>query len=94
MDAQVFSGFMRSLRAVMNEITREDMCEKMLARNGLTAMQLGQVLDLFNNEITRLDVAKTAAPKVVNPQHALELSTKFNNSFSAEEFVEIYSGQH
>ncbi|MCU0700458.1 MAG: DUF4476 domain-containing protein [Myxococcaceae bacterium] len=94
MDAQVFSGFMRSLRAVMNEITREDMCEKMLARNGLTAMQLGQVLDLFNNEITRLDVAKTAASHVVNPQHALELSTKFNNSFSAEEFVEIYSGQH
>ncbi|MDX2011426.1 MAG: DUF4476 domain-containing protein [Myxococcaceae bacterium] len=94
MDAQVFSGFMRSLRAVMNELTREDMCEKMLARNGLTAMQLGQVLDLFNNEITRLDVAKTAASHVVNPQHALELSTKFNNSFSAEEFVEIYSGQH
>jgi hypothetical protein len=94
MDAQVFTGFMRSLRAVMNEITREDMCEKMLARNGLTAMQLGQLLDLFNNEITRLDVAKTAAPRVVNPQHALELSTKFNNSFNAEEFVEIYSGQH
>lgn len=94
MDAQVFSGFVTSLRSVMNEITREDMFEKMIARNGMTAMQLSQVLDLFNNEITRLDIAKTAATHVVNPQHALGLSTKFNNSFSAEEFVEVYSGQH
>ncbi|MCA2979472.1 MAG: DUF4476 domain-containing protein [Myxococcaceae bacterium] len=94
MDAQVFGGFMRSLRGVSNELTREDMCERMLARSGLTAMQLGQVLDLFSNELTRLDVAKQAAPRVVNPQHALELSTKFNNGFHAEEFVEVYTGQH
>ncbi len=94
MDATVFQGMMQSLRAVMNEITREDMFEKLIARNGMTAMQLSQVLDLYNNSITRLDIAKHAASHVVNPQHALGLSTKFNNSFQAEEFVEVYSGQH
>jgi len=31
---------------------------------------------------------------VVNPQHALGLSTKFGNNFYAEEFVEVYAGQH
>ncbi len=93
MDVAVFSGFMRSVRAVSNELTREDMCEKVIARNGLTALQLAQVLDLFNNEITRLDIARTAATHVVDPQHALGLSTKFNNSISAEEFVEVYAGQ-
>ncbi|MBM4776684.1 MAG: hypothetical protein GQE15_03185 [Archangiaceae bacterium] len=94
MDATVFNGMMTSLRNVMNEIVREDMFKNLIARNGRTAMQLSQVLDLFRNEITRLDIAKEAASHVVNPQHALGLSTKFSNSFSAEEFVEVYSGQH
>jgi len=94
MDATVFQGMIRSLRSVMNEITREDMFEKMIARNGMTAMQLSQVIDLYNNSITKLDIAKHAASHVVNPQHALGLSTKFQNSFQAEEFVEVYSEQH
>jgi hypothetical protein len=93
MDATVFQGMIQSLRAVTNEITREDMFEKLIARNGMTAMQLSSVLDLFNNSITKLEIAKLAASHVVNPQHALGLSTKFNNSFQAEEFVEIYSEQ-
>lgn len=93
MDATVFQGMVQSLRSVMNEITREEMFEKMIARNGLTAMQLSQVIDLYNNSITKLDIAKHAASHVVNPQHALGLSTKFNNSFQAEEFIEVYSAQ-
>ncbi len=94
MDATVFNGMMTSLRNVMNELVREDMFDKLISRNGLTALQLAQVLDLFRNEITRLDIAKKAANHVVNPQHALGLSTKFGNNFYAEEFVAVYSGQH
>ncbi len=93
MDAPSYQGLLASLRAVQNELVREDMFEKMIARNYLTAMQLGPVLDLFRNEITRMDVAKEAAPHVVNPQHAMTLSTKFPNNFYAEEFVEVYSNQ-
>jgi len=93
MDADTWRGFYQSLKSQPNEITREEMTEKMLKKNYLTAQQLGLVLDLFNNEITRLDVAKFAASHVVNPQHALGFSSKWNNSISAGEYTEIISEQ-
>ena len=93
MDADTWSGFYQSLKSQPNEITREEMTEKMLKKNYLTAKQLGLLLDLFNNEITRLDVAKFAASHVVNPQHALGFSSKWNNSISAGEYTEIISEQ-
>ncbi|MBN1209246.1 MAG: DUF4476 domain-containing protein [Myxococcaceae bacterium] len=93
MDAETFKGFLHSLRTQHNEILREEMSEKVLKRNYLTAAQLGLILDLFQNEITRLDVAKTAAPHVVNPQHALGFSSKWQNSISSEEYVELMSAQ-
>ncbi|MFP2956788.1 DUF4476 domain-containing protein [Myxococcus sp. 1LA] len=93
MDAETFLGFMQSLKSTRNELTREDMVEKVMNRAYLTAKQFGLVLDLFQNEITRLDVAKTAAPRVVNPQHALGFSSKWRNSISAEEYVELITQQ-
>lgn len=94
MDGATFHGVLKSLRAQRNTITREEMATKMLARNFLTAAQLGLVLDAFaDHGITQLDVAKMAAPNVVNPQHALAHSTKFQNSISAEEYVEVMSAQ-
>lgn len=94
MDAQVFGGLMASLRGVSSEFSRKDMFDRVIARNGVTAQQLGQVMDLFSSEFNKLDVAKAAAPKCTNPQHALGLSTKFSSTFNAQEFVEVYSGQH
>lgn len=93
MDAETFRGVMKSLKSTANEITRQEMAEKMFKRNYLTAVQFGQVLDLFNNEITRLEVAKTAAPHVVDPQHALGFSSKWNNSISGSEYVDLMSAQ-
>ena len=93
MDAEVWNGFYQSLKSQPNEITREEMTEKMLKKNYLTAKQLGLLLDLFPNEITRLDVAKFSASHVVNPQHALGFSSKWNNSISAGEYTEMISEQ-
>ncbi len=93
MDAETWRGFYQSLKSQPNEITREEMTEKMLKRNYLTAAQLGLLLDLFMNEITRLDVAKFAASHVVNPQHALGFSSKWQNSISAGEYTELISEQ-
>ena len=94
MDAATFNGVLKTLRAQRNTITREEMATKMLARNFLTAAQLGLIIDAFaDHGITQLDVAKAAAPNVVNPQHALSHSTKFTNSISAEEYVEVMSAQ-
>ncbi|RKH04054.1 DUF4476 domain-containing protein [Corallococcus carmarthensis] len=89
MDATTWSGFYQSLKSERNEIVRQEKAEKMLTRVYLTAAQFGMVLDLFNNEITRLEVAKVAAPHVVNPQHALGFSSKWRNSISGSEYTDI-----
>lgn len=93
MDAETFSGVLKSLKSTANELTREEMAEKMFRRNYLTAKQFGQVLDLFKNELTRLDVAKNAAPHVVNPQHALGFSSKWKNSLTGDEYIELMTAQ-
>jgi hypothetical protein len=51
------------------------------------------LLDLFQNEISRLEVAKVAAAHVVNPQHALGFSSKWQNSISAGEYTDLISEQ-
>ena len=89
MDASTWRGFYQSLKSENNEIVREEKAEKMLKRVYLTAAQFGMVLDLFQNEITRLDVAKVAAPRVVDPQHALGFSSKWNNSISGSEYTDL-----
>lgn len=93
MDATTFQGFLVSLRANPNELVREDVAKTVLRSSYLTALQLSAVLDLFNNELNRLDVARHAAPRVVNPQHALGLAAKFNNSFNSQEFVQVMTQQ-
>jgi hypothetical protein len=93
MDAETWRGFYQSLKSQPNEISREEMAGKMMKRNYLTAAQYSLLLDLFQNEITRLDVAKTAASHVVNPQHALGFSSKWQNSISAEEYTEMIAEQ-
>lgn len=94
MDGVAFDGALKTLRRQRNSIVREEMATKMFSRNMLTAAQLGLVLDAFaDHGITQLDVAKTLAPNVVNPQHALSHSTKFANSISAEEYIETMSAQ-
>ena len=93
MDAETYLGFIEALRGTDSEITRFDQVKDMLKTNWLTARQLGQVLDLFESEIYRLDVAKLAAPKVVNPKHALGFSTKFESSLYAADYTKVMSAQ-
>ncbi len=94
MDGATFAGVLQTLRAQRNTITREEMAQKMFARHFVTAAQLGLVIDAFaDHGITQLDVAKELAPRVVNPQHAMVHSTKFQNSISAEEYVGVMAAQ-
>lgn len=93
MDAETFHGFIDSLKGNDNELTRQDMVNSTFKANYLTAKQLGVVLDLFDNEISRLEVAKSGAPRLVDPKHALVLSKKFPNSIQAGEFNETINKQ-
>lgn len=93
MDAMAWSGVYNSARSTANELTRQAMVEQSLSNQALTAAQLGLLMDLFNNELTRLEVAKFAATRVVNPQHAIGLSVKFNNSILAQDYVTVMGRQ-
>ncbi len=93
MDAATYASVMTALRTNNNELTRAEMCQSLFRGNYLTALQLGSVLDLFGNELTRLDVARKVADHVVNPQHAMGLASKFQNSFNQRDFVQVMTGQ-
>ncbi len=93
MDVNSWGGLYASLRATQNELTRQSMVESAIGDQGLTAMQLGLLMDLFQSEILRMDVAKFCAGRVVNPQHAYGLSTKFRNSIYADDFVQMMAQQ-
>lgn len=92
MDATTFNGLLASLQGTPNEFSRRDLALS-VAGAGLTARQLGPVLDLFVNELIRLEVAKALAPAVVDPRHAIGWSTKFRNTFNAQEFVQVMTQQ-
>ena len=93
MDGRVWSGFYGSVRNQPNELTRQAMAQQTLMNQALTAAQLGMLMDLFDNELTRLDVAKFAATRVVNPMDAIGLSTKFDNSILAQDYVTVMGRQ-
>lgn len=93
MDAATYQGFMQSLRANANEFGKESICTTLFANNMLTAAQLGAVLDQFQNELTRMEVAKKAAPVLVNPQHALGFAAKWRNSLIGQEYTQLMASQ-
>ena len=93
MDAVAFRGFLEALRANHNELGRQELCQTTLAGNYLTAAQLGLVLDLFKNELTRLEVGKLAAARTVDPSHALGHAAKFRNSLLGTEYTEAMAAQ-
>jgi hypothetical protein len=81
------------MRSTPNELTRQANCQAALQNQALTAAQLGLLMDLFNNELTRLDVAKFAATRTVNPMHAIGLSAKFRNSILANDYITVMGRQ-
>lgn len=93
MDGVTWNGVHSSLRGQSNEILRRDMLRTLVANQALTALQFGALLDLFDNEIYRMEIARIGAPLVVNPSHAIGFSNKFSNSFYARDFVTLMSQQ-
>jgi hypothetical protein len=89
MDAVSFRGLVSSLSSTPNEFSKLDLVRNAMSSQRLTAQQLGPVLDAFQNELIRLDAAKAAAPRLVDPQHALSLSGKWRNSLLAADFSKL-----
>ena len=89
MDAITFRGLVSSLQANPNEYLKLDLIKNTVGSQYLTAQQLGPVLEQFHNDYLRLDAAKAIVPRLVDPQHALVHSTKFNNSYLAADFSRL-----
>ncbi len=94
LDGGEFLSLVKTLEKQNNEIIRQEMFEKMFKDTAVTARQMGKLLTLFNNEITRFEVATFLAPWVVNPRAALEHADKFNNAIYQGDFVELMTGQN
>jgi len=93
MDAPTFSGLITSMRSNNNELSRRDIFVAVMKSHGITAMQLGTVLDYFPNEQVRMDVARFAAPRLMNPSHALGFAAKWKNSILARDYTTLMAGQ-
>lgn len=89
MDDISFRGLVSSLSANPNEYTKLDLVKNAVSAQKLTAAQLGPVLDQFQNEFLKLDAAKAAVPRLVDPQHALVHAGKFRNSFIASDYSKL-----
>ena len=80
----------------MNAFPKSSCCAKMkstVASQYLTAMQLERLLRAFNSDLSKLDAAKAAAPRLVNPSHALGLAQLFNSSLSQQDFTRTIAAQ-
>lgn len=93
MDRGTFQGLMASLQNTPSEISREQMVGNVLVNNGITAMQLGQVLDQFRSEVSKMNVARKAAPRTSDPGNAIGHSVKFRSSINQTEYVKLMSAQ-
>ena len=89
MDDVSFRGLVSALSSNANEYTKLDLLKNAVSAQKLTAAQLGPVLDQFQNEFLKLDAAKAAVPRLVDPQHALVHAGKFRNSFIAADYSKL-----
>lgn len=89
MDADAWKGFVASVQANPNELSKLDIVRQVMNANYVTAKQLGPVLDSFRNELLRLDAAKAAAPRVVDRSHALGHASKWRNSLLASDYTQV-----
>lgn len=92
-DRDTFRGLVESLRATPNELSRQEMVMSFLDGNAVTARQFGMLLDLFPNELLRLDIARQRAGSVVDPSRAIGYGPHIANSILRQEFVQIMASQ-
>jgi hypothetical protein len=87
-DASAWKGMQANLRAERNELSRRDLAVELVGDGLLTAQQFTALLDTIGNELTRLELARSLVPHVVDPQRAIGYGSRFNNSINRREFIE------
>jgi hypothetical protein len=70
-------ALLNGLRAIRNEPQRGAAVREQLGNRMLTARQLGMLLDLFRGDEGRLEAARAAVPRLVDPPNAYGLTSRF-----------------
>lgn len=91
--ADLYLGIFENLKATRNELVRKDMIVQTLEKQYVTARQFTAILDLFNNELVKMDVARAGAPKLVDPVRAIAYGPKIRNSLTRQEFLTLINEQ-
>ena len=91
MSAQAFAGFVGAVQSTSSDLSKVDLIKNAAKKNKFTAAQLGALLDPFSSDLSRLDAAKAVIPKLVDPENAYGLASKFTSSLNRAEFTEELS---
>jgi hypothetical protein len=70
-------ALMAAMRNARWEAQRVDALRENLGPRFLTARQLGMILDLFRQDPLKLEAARVAVPRLVDPQNAAALTSRF-----------------
>ena len=88
MDRQVFDHVLGRLKAAKDDDARQKAAGKELGDRYVTVMQLGRILDLFENEVIMVDVVKSVAKRVVDTKNADAIKRRFDDEKRGEEAAE------
>jgi hypothetical protein len=91
MDGEAFRGLKLSLQGTPNELQRRDMVLATLQAQLLASAQLGELLDLFRNEVLKWEIAQAGVPRLVDPARGYALADKFHNGIYREQLTQLIS---
>src|SRR5439155_16852265 len=89
MNDVAFATFLGAVQGNAFDNAKADMVRNASRKNWFTAAQLGQLLDAFVMENSKLDAAKAAVPKLVDPANAYGLAQKFTFSTNQAAFTAL-----
>jgi Domain of unknown function (DUF4476) len=93
MEAEAYNAMISDIKAIGTEYQKLDALRQYMRNTNLTAKQLGPILDQFSMEYIRLDAARAAAPRVVDPARAMGHASKFAMKYIAEDYRKLFAGR-
>jgi hypothetical protein len=75
-----------AMRAQRSDERRVDAMRDTLGQKMMTARQLGMILDQLRGDTTKLEAARIAVPKLVDPRNAAALASRFLSPMYQRDF--------
>jgi len=84
-----FNGFSRQLKDVTFESTRKNQAISIIKNNNLNSAQMRKLLNLFDFESTRLEIAKFGFKNVTDPENYRQVFDAFSFTSSVDEMLKF-----